>query len=89
MANHPSAAKRHRQNVKRNARNSALRSRMRNAVRAARAAIESEAEDAQEKVDRAIQVVYKTCSKQVIHKNTASRYVSALVRAHKATSAES
>lgn len=82
MANHPSAKKRFRQNVKRNARNTALRSRMRNAVRAARAAIEDQSEDRQSLVDHAVKVIQKTASKKVIHRNTASRYVSRLVKAH-------
>lgn len=78
MANHASAAKRHRQNIKRNTRNSALRSRMRRAIREARAAVEENAENRNELVSKAIQVVNQTASKSVIHKNTASRYVSRL-----------
>lgn len=83
MANHPSAKKRHRQNEKRNTRNTALRSRMRNAVRAARAAIEEKSEERQSLVDRAVRIIQKTATKSVIHKNTASRYVSRLVQANK------
>ncbi|MEL6185234.1 MAG: 30S ribosomal protein S20 [Myxococcota bacterium] len=86
MANHPSAAKRNRQNIKRNTRNTALRSRMRNAVRAARAAIESGADDRQALVDRAVQIVQRMASKNLIHKNTASRYVSRVVQANKKAS---
>lgn len=82
MANHASAKKRHRQNVKRNERNTAYRSRMRNAVRAARAAIESGDDDRQTLVDHAVRIIQKTASKRVIHRNTASRYVSRLVQAN-------
>ena len=83
MANHPSAAKRHRQNIKRNARNTGLRSKMRNAVRAARAAIESGSEERQDRVAAAVRIIQKTASKRVIHRNTASRYVSRLTRANR------
>lgn len=83
MANHPSAAKRNRQNEKRNARNTSLRSRMRNAIRAARAAIEDNDSDRQALVDHAVRVIQQTASKNVIHKNTASRYVARIVRANR------
>lgn len=87
MATHPSAAKRNRQNVKRSERNTALRSRMRNAVRDARAAIESNADNRQAAVDYAVRVIQLMASKNIIHKNTASRYVSRVVQANrKATS---
>lgn len=81
MANHPSAAKRNRQNVRRNERNTSLRSRMRNAIREARAAIESNADDRTQLVTHAVKIIQKTASKNIIHKNTASRYVSRIVRA--------
>jgi small subunit ribosomal protein S20 len=83
MANHRSADKRNRQNEKRNERNRALRSRMRRAMRDARAAIASNADDRKERVSEAIRVVQQTASKQVIHKNTARRYVSRLAQADK------
>ncbi|MBX2812870.1 MAG: 30S ribosomal protein S20 [Myxococcales bacterium] len=83
MANHPSAAKRNRQNVRRNARNSSLRSRMRRAIRTARSAIESEADDRTELVAQAVKIIQRTASKNVIHKNTASRYVSRIVQANR------
>ena len=86
MANHPSAEKRNRQNVNRNARNTSLRSRMRNAIRAARAAIEENADDRQELVKHAIRVIQQTASKNVIHKNTAARYVARVAQANRPTS---
>lgn len=85
MATHPSAAKRNRQNVKRNARNTAFRSRMRKAIREARAAMAEGSDDKATLVAQAIRLVQKTASKSVIHKNTASRYVSRLSAALKAS----
>ncbi len=81
MANHPSAKKRYRQNVKRNARNTALRSRMRKAIKEARLAIENDAEDKREIIEDAVAEVYRTKSKKVIKSNKASRTVSRLMRA--------
>lgn len=81
MANHPSAKKRNRQNIKRNTRNTALRSRMRKAIKEARAAIENNDEDKQAIVDEAVARVYRTKSKGVIKPNTASRTVARLMRA--------
>ncbi len=81
MANHPSAKKRNRQNIKRNARNAALRSRMRKAIKAARLAIENDEEDKHELVLEAVASVYRTKSKRVIKSNKASRTVSRLMRA--------
>ncbi|MCB9655863.1 MAG: 30S ribosomal protein S20 [Deltaproteobacteria bacterium] len=81
MANHPSAAKRHRQNDKRNARNTAIRSRTRRAIRVAREALEKGAEDSATLVKEAIARVYRAASKGVIKGNTASRQVSRLMKA--------
>ena len=83
MANHVSAAKRNRQNIKQNERNTALRSRMRNAVKQARVAIASSEENRKELVQAAIKVIYGSASKKIIKKNTASRYVSRLSAALK------
>lgn len=81
MANHLSAKKRNRQNIKRTARNSALRARMRRAIKAAREAIASDAEDKHDIVREAISRVYRTKSKQVIKSNKAARTVARLMRA--------
>ncbi len=83
MANHPSAEKRHRQNLKRAKRNRSLRSRLRNAMKAARTAISSGSEDRTTKVQEAVRTIQRSASKRVIHKNTASRYVSRIVQADK------
>ena len=85
MANHPSAKKRNRQNVKRNARNSALRARMRKAIKAARLAIENDDEDKEAIVQEAVSRIYRTKSKRVIQANKASRTVARLMRAVGAT----
>ena len=81
MANHPSAKKRNRQNIKQNARNAALRSRMRKAIKAARLAIENDDEDKHDFVVEAVSSIYRTKSKRVITANTASRTVARLMRA--------
>lgn len=85
MATHPSAVKRNRQNITRNARNTSLRSRMRNAIRDARAAIEANSEDRASLVKQAVKIIQQTASKNVIHRNTASRYVSRMMRANRAS----
>lgn len=80
MANHPSAKKRNRQNIKRNARNAAGRSRMRRAIREARAAVEGNAEDKADRVKKAVREIYRAASKNMIPERTASRNVSRLMR---------
>ncbi len=79
MAQHKSAEKRHRQSVKRTARNTAIKSRMRKAVKAARAAMTSNASDKDALLKAAIAQVYRTASKGVVKRATASRYVSRLM----------
>jgi small subunit ribosomal protein S20 len=66
MANHPSAAKRNRQRIKRTARNKTLRSALRTAVKKARAAVVSLA---------------RAASAGVIHRNAASRTTSRITSA--------
>lgn len=86
MAKHKSAAKRARQSLQREARNTALKSRVKRAVRKFREAVGTDAGAAQLKTaEREIQ---KAASKGVLHKRTASRRVSRLMRAqHKAKTA--
>lgn len=79
MANHPSAKKRHRQNLERRARNAGIRSRMRTAIKGARTA--PEAGLGGDALKSAVQTIYKTASKGVISKQTASRRVSRLMKA--------
>lgn len=80
MANHPSAKKRHRQNVTRNERNSAVRARMRRALKEAREAIQGNTEDRAARVTKAVREVYRAASKNVIPARTASRNVSRLMK---------
>lgn len=77
MANHPSAAKRNRQRVKRTARNRSIRSAVRTAVKRARDAIASgDATAARESVSAASTVLAQACTKGVLHLNTVSRTTS-------------
>lgn len=79
MANHKSAIKRIRQNLKRNARNRYVRSTMRTYVRRVREAVEAgDASKASEALTLAIKTIDKAASKGVIHKNQASRRISRL-----------
>lgn len=84
MANIASAEKRNRQNIKRRSRNSAVRSAMRKAIKQARAAA-GEATQA-EAIKEAVRAIYVTASKNVIRAETASRYVSRLMKMSKAAS---
>lgn len=79
MANHKSAIKRIRQNLKRNERNRYVRSTMRTYVRRVREAVEAgDASKASEALTLAIKTIDKAASKGVIHKNQASRRISRL-----------
>lgn len=79
MANHASALKRARQNLKRNTRNRAYRTRVRSVVKQVRQAIEAgDAEAAQSALSKAVPVIDKAASKGVLHKKNASRKVSRL-----------
>ena len=77
MANHPSAAKRNRQRVKRTARNRSIRSAVRSAVKRARAALAAGDEKAaRDSVKSASVALSKAASKGVLHTNAASRTTS-------------
>ncbi|MGC2638823.1 MAG: 30S ribosomal protein S20 [Acidobacteriaceae bacterium] len=79
MANHVSALKRARQNVKRSAVNRANRSGFRTSLRALREAIQKgDAKAAGEQYRATVSALDKSVQKGVIHKNTASRYKSRL-----------
>lgn len=79
MANHPSAAKRARQNVKRNARNRQILGTMRTSIKKLRSAIESGQKDQLDTLLKETQsVIAKTWKKGVIHKNHMSRKISRL-----------
>lgn len=73
MANHPSAAKRNRQRLKRSIRNKDARSAVRTVVKKARAAVLAGEADAKTKVEAAVIAVAKAASHGVIHSNAASR----------------
>ena len=81
MATHKSALKRHRQNQKRRLRNKTIRSQCKTSIKSFVTAVESKDNPAaQQAVKAAISTISKTASKGVIHKETASRKISRLVR---------
>lgn len=80
MANIKSQIKRNRQNLKRNQRNRSVRSEVNTRTRTALDAINDDAEDSEEAVRVAIQRIDKAAQKGVLHKNTAARNKSRLVR---------
>jgi len=81
MANHPSALKRHRQSLKKNARNRSARSALATQIKKARAEItnNSAKPDAGE-VRNAVALLAKTMGKGLMHKKTASRRISRLMK---------
>ena len=92
MANIKSAVKRNRQNELRRERNRADRSTMRSAVKNVRSSIENgDVDGAKALLPEAVKTIDVTAQKGVIHRNTAARSKSRLVRAVQAaeTSSES
>jgi small subunit ribosomal protein S20 len=86
MANTKSAEKRIRQSAKRNERNRAARSAMRTAIKKVRGAVEAgDAQQAEALLRDAVQVIDRTVTKNVVHRNTAARTKSRLVKAVRAT----
>jgi small subunit ribosomal protein S20 len=82
MANTKSAEKRIRQNAKQNERNRAHRSRLRTAVKRLRSAVESgDTSRAEELLPQTLKTIDSIAQKRVIHKNTAARTKSRLVKA--------
>jgi small subunit ribosomal protein S20 len=76
-----SAEKAYRQSIKRREHNRQLRSRLRTALKAIRAAIDGKDLDAaRERLTETISLVDKMANKGIIHRNTAGRYKSRLVR---------
>lgn len=73
MANHPSAAKRNRQRVKRTAANKDQRSALRTSVKKARSAVAAGEPDAAAKVKAAEVALARAASKGLIHRNAARR----------------
>ena len=80
MANIKSQIKRNRQNEKRRLRNRTVRSEVNTRTKAALAAVEYGDEDADETLRLAMKRIDKAAAKGVIHKNTAARHKSRLVR---------
>ena len=88
MANHKSALKKLRQDVKRNARNKAVRTRYRNLIKAVRMAVdEGDAERAQQALKACAPYLQRAASKGVIHANKAARNISRLTKKVEAMSA--
>lgn len=81
MANHKSAIKRARQNLKRNERNRQQRSRMRTILKNTEAAIaQKDGEKAKTCLLDAVRILDKSASKGLIHKNKAARKKSILTK---------
>jgi small subunit ribosomal protein S20 len=81
VANHKSAEKRARQNLKRRARNRAVRTLIKGEVKSVRSAVQSgSAEDAISALRHAERSIRKAASKGVISKKQASRRVARLAR---------
>jgi small subunit ribosomal protein S20 len=80
MANHKSAIKRHKQNLKNNERNRAERSKMRSAIKDLKEAVSASAstEDLQTKFKSAQKIIAAIAGKGVIAKQTGARYISRL-----------
>jgi small subunit ribosomal protein S20 len=79
---HPSAEKRHRQNLKRRDRNRAIKTRVHGAVKQAVKAIEgADAGAAAQELRQATRELYKAAGKGTLHRNTAARKVARLARA--------
>ena len=83
---HPSAQKRHRQNLKRQVRNHAIKTHARTATKNALEAIEgSDPQAAEQALRQAMRVLSKAASKGTLRKNTVSRKVARLSRRYHRT----
>ena len=81
MANHKSAEKRVRQNVKRNEINRSNRSKLRTSIKKLRTAVaDHDKNSSTEMLAPTISLIDKAVNKGVIHKNTAARYKSRLTK---------
>ena len=79
MANHKSAEKRARQNIKRRVRNKSVKTRLKHAIKDVHlAASASSKEEAQSKMTAAQSAIDNAAKKGVIHQKTAARKVSRL-----------
>ena len=81
MANHKSAEKRARQNVRRNAINRSNRSKLRTSVKNLRVAVAAHDKDASGALlGPTVSLIDKAVNKGVIHKNTAARHKARLTK---------
>ena len=81
MANHKSAEKRVRQNVKRNEINRSNRSKLRTSIKKLRTAVAgSDKSGSTELLTPTVSLIDKAVNKGLIHKNTAARYKSRLTK---------
>ena len=81
MANHKSAEKRVRQNIKRNEINRSNRSKLRTQIKSLRAALTAHDKDrSTELLNPTVSLIDKAVNKGLIHKNTAARYKSRLTK---------
>ena len=80
-ARHPSAVKRHRQNLKRRARNKTIRTHVRTDVRKLREAVsKGDLAAAETQLRVTVRELNKAVSKGVLHRNAASRRVARLIK---------
>ena len=81
MANHKSAEKRVRQNIKRNEINRSNRSKLRTQIKSLRTALMANDKDrSNELLNPTVSLIDKAVNKGLIHKNTAARYKSRLTK---------
>jgi small subunit ribosomal protein S20 len=81
VANHQSAIKRARQNLKRNLRNKSRKTAVKSVTKRLEAAVnENKTEEAVLEFKKAQKMIAKTASKGVFHKKTAARKISRLAR---------
>lgn len=81
MANHKSAIKRHRQNLKKNEKNSSVKSAIRTVIKSSISAkTAGEVEKAQELAKKATSLLDKAAIHGVIHKSNAARRISKLYK---------
>ncbi len=81
MANHKSALKRNRQNIKRNARNTGYRTQVKNLTKKVLTAVgEKDPAKAGAAMKDAARTISRVASKGVLHKRTASRKISGLAK---------
>lgn len=89
MATHKSAIKRQRQNIKRRARNAVVKSEIKTAIKQVKENIAQGGKDsAKTALAKAIKLLDKAVSKSVLHRNNASRKISALTAAVSAMAAK-